>query len=64
MKNKRSPGLVAIVIYKGFVALLLTATSIILLLALNNHQSLVEFSESYSRFQIDGVHLNVSISDR
>ncbi len=47
MKNKRSPGLVAIVIYKGFVALLLTATSIILLLALNNHQSLVEFSESY-----------------
>lgn len=47
MENKRSPGLIAIVIYKGFVALLLTATTIALLLALKNHQSLVVISESY-----------------
>jgi len=47
VKNKRSPGLIAIVIYKGFVALLLAATAIVLLLALNFHQSLVGFSESY-----------------
>ncbi len=47
MKNNRPPGLVAIVVYKGFVALLLTATSIVLLLALENHQALVAASESY-----------------
>lgn len=47
MKNKRSPGLIAIVIYKGFVALLLTAATIGLLLALKKHQFLVAFSESY-----------------
>lgn len=47
MKNKRSPGLIAIIIYKGFVALLLTAATIGLLLALKKHQSLVAFSESY-----------------
>lgn len=47
MKNKRSPGLIAIVIYKVFVALLLTAATIALLLALKNHQSLIVFSESY-----------------
>ena len=47
MKNKRPPGLIAIVVYKGFVALLLTATSIVLLLALKNHQALVVVSESY-----------------
>ena len=45
--NKRPPGLVAIVIYKGFVALLLTATSIVLLLALKKHDALVTFSDSY-----------------
>ncbi|GBE93812.1 hypothetical protein NIES593_00475 [Hydrococcus rivularis NIES-593] len=47
MIDKRPPGLIAIVIYKGFVALLLTATSIVLLLALKKHDTLVVFSESY-----------------
>ncbi len=47
MIEKRPPGLIAIVIYKGFVALLLTATSIVLLLALKKHDTLVVFSESY-----------------
>ncbi|MBD2435160.1 MULTISPECIES: DUF2127 domain-containing protein [Fischerella] len=47
MMKKRPPGLIAIVIYKGFVALLLTATSIVLLLALKKHDTLVTFSESY-----------------
>ncbi|MBF1990960.1 DUF2127 domain-containing protein [Fischerella thermalis] len=47
MVKKRPPGLIAIVIYKGFVALLLTATSIVLLLALKKHDTLVAFSESY-----------------
>lgn len=47
MIEKRRPGLIAIVIYKGFVALMLTATSIVLLLALKKHDTLVVFSESY-----------------
>ncbi|AFZ61117.1 DUF2127 domain-containing protein [Anabaena cylindrica FACHB-243] len=47
MIKKHPPGLIAIVIYKGFVALLLTATSIVLLLALKKHDTLVVFSESY-----------------
>ncbi|PMB08843.1 hypothetical protein CEN48_23100 [Fischerella thermalis CCMEE 5282] len=47
MIEKRPPGLIAIVVYKGFVALLLTATSIVLLLALKKHDTLVVFSESY-----------------
>jgi uncharacterized membrane protein (DUF2068 family) len=47
MIEKRTPGLIAIVVYKGFVALLLTATSIVLLLALKKHDTLVVFSESY-----------------
>jgi len=47
MVKKRPPGLIAIVIYKGFVALLLTATSIVLLLALKKHDTLVAFCESY-----------------
>lgn len=47
MKNKRPPGLVAIIIYKIFVALLLGVTAIVLLLALKNYQSFVGFSESY-----------------
>jgi uncharacterized membrane protein (DUF2068 family) len=47
MGKRRPTGLLAIIIYKGFVALLLTATSIILLLALKNHDDLVTFSESY-----------------
>lgn len=47
MRNKRPFGLVAIVVYKAFVALLLAITAIILLLALKNYQNLVAFSESY-----------------
>ena len=47
MKIQRPPGLIAIVLYKSFVASLLTVTSIALLLALKNHQALEDFSESY-----------------
>ena len=47
MSNKRPTGLVAIVIYKGFVALLLAVTSLVLLLALKNHEVLVTLSQSY-----------------
>lgn len=47
MKNKRPPGLVAIVVYKTFVAFLLGVTATVLLLALNNYQSFVGISESY-----------------
>ena len=47
MKVQRPPGLIAIVLYKSFVAALLTVTSIALLLALKNHQALEDFSESY-----------------
>ena len=47
MKKQRPPGLIAIVIYKSFVASLLTVTSIALLLALKNHQALEDFSESF-----------------
>ncbi len=47
MNKKRPPGLVAIVIYKGFVALLLAATSLVLLLALKNHEALIMLSQSY-----------------
>ncbi|MCY7385152.1 MAG: DUF2127 domain-containing protein [Microcoleus sp. CAN_BIN18] len=47
MKKQRPPALIAIVLYKSFVASLLTVTSIALLLALKNHQALEDFSESY-----------------
>jgi len=47
MKNKRPVGLVAIVIYKSFIALLLAVTSVALLLALKNYQDLIEFSDDY-----------------
>lgn len=47
MKHKRPSGLVAIVIYKAFVALLLAITAIVILLALPKHQNLVKFSENY-----------------
>ena len=47
MKKNRPPGLIAIVIYKGFVALLLAATSLVLLLALKNHEALMTLSQSY-----------------
>ena len=47
MKIQRPPGLIAIVLYKSFVASLLSVTSIALLLTLKNHQSLEDFSKSY-----------------
>ncbi len=47
VKKQRPPGLIAIVLYKSFVASLLSVTSIALLLALKNHQALEDFSESY-----------------
>ena len=47
MKKQRPPGLIAIVLYKTFVAALLTATSLALLLALKNHQALEDFSDSF-----------------
>ncbi|MBD0340473.1 MAG: DUF2127 domain-containing protein [Microcoleus sp. Co-bin12] len=46
MKKQRPPGLIAIVLYKSFVASLLTVTSIALLLALNSHHFLEALSES------------------
>lgn len=49
--TKRPAGLIAIVMYKGFVALLLTTTSIVLLFTLKNHSSLVNFSKS---FELEG----------
>ncbi|MEK0182660.1 hypothetical protein [Microcoleus anatoxicus] len=47
MKKHRPSGLIAIVIYKTFVASLLTVTSIALLFAMKNHQLLEEFADSY-----------------
>ncbi|BAZ03126.1 hypothetical protein NIES37_71390 (plasmid) [Tolypothrix tenuis PCC 7101] len=47
MISKRSTGLLAIVIYKAFVASLLAVTSIALLFTLKNYQNLALFSESY-----------------
>ena len=47
MKRKRPLGLKIIVAYKAALFLLLSLTSLILLLALNNHDRLVAFSESY-----------------
>ncbi|MEZ2233823.1 DUF2127 domain-containing protein [Microcoleus sp.] len=47
MKKQRPFGLIAIVIYKSFVASLLTVTSIALLFAMKNHQLLEDFSDSY-----------------
>ncbi len=47
MKKQRPPGLIAIVIYKSFVASLLTVTSIALLFAMKNHQLLEDFSDYY-----------------
>ena len=45
--KKRPLGLVAIVLYKSFTALLLMITSIALLLTLKNYQALQVFSENY-----------------
>ncbi|MEG4961250.1 MULTISPECIES: DUF2127 domain-containing protein [unclassified Microcoleus] len=47
MKKQRAPGLIAIVLYKTFVASLLIVTSLALLFALKNHQALEDFSECY-----------------
>lgn len=47
MKKHHAPALIAIVLYKTFVASLLTVTSIALLFALKNHQFLEQFSQSY-----------------
>jgi uncharacterized membrane protein (DUF2068 family) len=47
VKKKRAPGLIAIVLYKSFVAALLAVTSLALLLTMKNHQFLADFSDSY-----------------
>ncbi len=44
---KKPPALLAIIIYKGFVALVFTAASIVLLLALKRHNDLIAFAENY-----------------
>ena len=46
MRKQRAFGLIAIVLYKSFVASLLTVTFIALLLALNSHHFLEALSES------------------
>lgn len=46
-QRKRPVGLLAIVAYKFFVAVLLLATAIFLLFSVNNSQAIVVFSESY-----------------
>lgn len=48
MRKKRPFGLLAIVFYKAFVAALLAVTSVALLLAMRNYDSLADFSESYT----------------
>ncbi|MEG4279852.1 DUF2127 domain-containing protein [Microcoleus sp. MON1_C1] len=47
MKKHHAPALIAIVLYKTFVASLLAVTSIALLFALKNHQVLEKISQSY-----------------
>jgi len=46
VRKQRAFGLIAIVLYKSFIASLLTVTSIALLLALNSHHFLEALSES------------------
>jgi hypothetical protein len=46
VKKQRASGLIAIVLYKSFVSSLLTVTSSALLLALNSHHFLEDFSEA------------------
>ncbi len=48
MLKKRPFGLLAIVVYKSFVASLLGVTSVALLLTMRNYKSLAAFSESYT----------------
>jgi uncharacterized membrane protein (DUF2068 family) len=47
MRNQRPSGLVAIVIYKTFVAIILAIAAIAILLALQNYQSFTSLSEAY-----------------
>ncbi|MEG5042226.1 hypothetical protein [Microcoleus sp. B3-D2] len=47
MKKHHAPALIAIVLYKTFVASLLAVTSIALLFALKNHQVLEKKSQFY-----------------
>ena len=47
MKKKRPLGLIAIVLYKAFVATLLGITAIALFLTLRNYNSLAEYSDFY-----------------
>ena len=47
-RNKRTAGLIAIVIYKAFSAVLLAVTSVALFLAVKNSQGLAAFSEEYA----------------
>ncbi|HEY9844842.1 MAG TPA: DUF2127 domain-containing protein [Candidatus Caenarcaniphilales bacterium] len=47
MKSKHPPALVAIVVYKALVALLLALTAMVLLLALENYQSVEALSQPY-----------------
>ncbi len=51
--KKRPPGLMAIILYKLFVASLLSVTSVALLLTLKNYESLQEFSDAY---QLESKH--------
>ena len=46
--HKRSPALIAIVIYKAFTAALLAITCIALFLTINNYQYLADFSDEYA----------------
>ena len=65
MKIQRPPALIAIVLYKSFVASLLTVTSIALLLALKNHEALEDFSESFfleTKLKIVEYLLNIILS--
>ncbi|MBW4475204.1 MAG: DUF2127 domain-containing protein [Stenomitos rutilans HA7619-LM2] len=48
MLNKRPIGLLAIVVYKLFVASFLAVTSIALLLALQNRDTLANFADAYT----------------
>lgn len=48
IQRKRSPALLAIVMYKAFTALLLAITSIALFLTIHNYQYLADFSDEYA----------------
>lgn len=55
MKKKRPFGLIAIVLYKAFVATLLAITAIALFLTLHNYQALADFSDDYTLEGKSGV---------